>query len=224
MKSSSSVIRGASFSAEPVLLGEPVPGGPGASGFSAFGAPPAAPRIDARRAAATQMEAEYNRGFTDGVAEGRAQAAAETDGLRSTLELVVQELWKQRAALLDEVEPDVVRLALEVARRVVGDVALRERSVVERTVTEALRRVAARDHVTLRIHPEDLEAVRAERERWLALVEGVEHFEVTEDRRVPRGGALVTTRSGSVDARWTTQLAEIERSLTGEGRGHAADA
>jgi flagellar assembly protein FliH len=219
MKSSSSVIRSAAIDAEPVRLGGPLEG---PAGFAAYGVP--VTKGTARQQLATQLEAEYHRGYADGVSEGRAQAAAETEGLRSTLELVVQELWEHREAVLAEVEPDVVRLALEVARRVVGDVASKERSVVERTVTEALRRVSGRDHLTLRINPEDLEPVRAERERWLALVEGVEHLEIVEDRRVPRGGALVTTRSGSVDARWTTQLAEIERALTGEGTGRAADA
>ncbi|HVP39535.1 MAG TPA: FliH/SctL family protein [Candidatus Saccharimonadales bacterium] len=218
MRSSSSVIRGARPAEEPVVAGE--------AGvryaFSPFPAPAAAQRT--RPAAEVLAEAEYRRGFEAGQAEGQAGCRAELEGLRTALDLVVQEVWEHREQLYREVEPDVVRLALEVAGRVVGRVAEEDRTLAERLVAEALKRVTARDRVTVRVNPEDLEAVRAYRERWLSMVEGVAHLEVVEDRRVPRGGALVTTRDGAVDARWTTQLVEIERMLLGERRGTDPDA
>ena len=218
MKLSSSVIRGAGRGSEPVRGGGPVV----RHGFAPFpGAPVSTvirPREEELRAA------EYRRGLAAGVAEGRAQGEAELEGLRTSLDLVVREVWGHRERLHREVEADVVRLALEVAGRVVGRLAENDRTLVERMVTEALKRVTARDRLTLRVNPEDLESVRAKRDQWLQLVEGVEHFEVIEDRRVPRGGALLTTLDGAVDARWTTQLVEIERMLLGERRGRDADA
>ena len=218
MRSSSSVIRGAGHRAEPVRRDGP-------AAVPVFAPFPQGPLSVITRPREEELrEEEYRRGRREGLAEGQAQGAAELEGLRASLDLVVREVWQYREQLIREVEPDVVRLALEVARRVVGRVAERDQELAERLVTEALRRVSSRDRVTLRVNPEDLEAVRGHRERWLAMVEGVEHFEIVEDRRVPRGGALVTTADGAVDARWTTQLAEIERSFLGERRGHDPDA
>jgi flagellar assembly protein FliH len=218
MKLSSSVIRGAGHGPRRLHAGGPVT----TQVFAPY--PAAAAQVVTRPREDEQREAEYRRGRREGLAEGLAEGAAELEGLRTSLDLVVREVWGHRERMLREVEADVVRLALEVAGRVVGRVAEQDRSLVERLVTEALKRVTARDRVTLRVNPEDLEAVRGQREKWLRLVEGVEHFEVIEDRRVPRGGALVTTLDGAVDARWTTQLVEIERMLLGERRTRDADA
>jgi flagellar assembly protein FliH len=218
MKLSSSVIRGARRGGGVVRLEGPVV-------THAFAPFPMGPVSTVTRPREEELrDAEYHRGHRDGLAEGRAQGEAELDGLRTSLDLVVREVWAHRERLVGEVEPDVVRLALAVAGRVVGELAERDRSLAERMVTEALKRVTARDRLTLRVNPEDLEAVRAKREQWLRLVEGVEHLEVIEDRRVARGGALVTTLDGAVDARWTTQLVEIERALLGERRERDPDA
>lgn len=219
MKSSSSrsVIRGAEMLGSPYALEG---GCEVQSGFAPFEAPRTAgapPRGGLAAAVADAYARGRAEGLREGLAESRAEAEGELEGLRSTLEMAVREVWAHREKLVREVEQDVVRLAIEVARKVVGDVVRREEGTVERVVQDALRRVAARDRVTLRVNPEDLEPVRAQRERWLAMVEGVDRFEIVEDRRVPRGGALVTTLDGTVDARWTTQLKEIERALFEEG-------
>ncbi len=214
---SSNVIRGAQVPARAVSL--PALETPEMDAFAPFPAGPSRRPAPGRQAQEERLREAVREAREAGLAEGRAGAEAELEGLRSTLEMVVRELWAQREQLYRDVEEDAVRLALEVARRVVGRIAERERELVEHLATEALRRVSARDRVTLRVNPEDLELVRARREQWLALVEGVEHFEVVEDRRVPRGGALVTTRDGSVDARWTTQLVEIERALSPQEPG-----
>ncbi len=213
MKSSSNVIRGASRGPAGVSLA----GDPGErSVFSPF---PQAPRTlpaPEKLAHESALRAAYEQGLSEGLSEGAVQAEAEIEGMRATLEMVVQELWGARERLQKELQEDACRLAMEVARKVVGEVAVREQGMVDRMVSEALRRVAVRDRITVRVNPDDLEAVRAQRERWLSLVEGVEHFEIVEDRRVGRGGALVTTLDGSVDARWATQLQEVERALFGE--------
>ena len=218
MKSSSSrsVIRGAEVMSSPYALEG---GFESVSGFAPFEAPPTAAEPRGGLAAAVAQAHARGRaeGLREGLREGRAEAEAELEGLKATLEMAVREVWAHRERLTREVEHDVVRLAIEVARKVLGDVVRKEEGVVERVVQDALRRVSARDRVTLRVNPEDLESVRGQRERWLALVEGVERFEVIEDRRVPRGSAMVTTLDGTVDARWSTQIQEIERALYDEG-------
>jgi len=41
-------------------------------------------------------------------------------------------------------------------------------------------------------------------------VEGMENIRILEDPNVDKGGCIVTSEFGSVDARISTQLAEIE--------------
>jgi len=219
MKSSCSgrIIRSAAVGAVPYSLESGYELRPGFAAFESHGPlRPVPPRGGLQAAVDEAFARGRAEGLRQGLAEGRAEAEGELEGLKATIEMAVREVWAHRERLVAEVEEDVTRLALAVAAKVVGETAVQDPQVLERLVEAALRRVAVRDRITLRVNPEDVVVVRTQREHWLSLVEGVEHFEVVEDRRVPRGGALVTTLDGSVDARWTTQLKEIERGLLGD--------
>ena len=56
------------------------------------------------------------------------------------------------------------------------------------------------------VHPEDLELVRDAMDDMRATLGGIEHCEVQAERRVSRGGAVVRTPDGDVDARVETKL------------------
>jgi flagellar assembly protein FliH len=75
-------------------------------------------------------------------------------------------------------------------------------------VRGALRRLVERERVTVLVHPEDLDAVRDRAPDLLSELGGIEHCEVQADRRVGRGGAVVRTADGEVDA---TLDAKLER-------------
>ena len=68
------------------------------------------------------------------------------------------------------------------------------------------------------VNPDDLELVRETAGTLLAELGGMEHLEIQSDRRVPRGGTVVRTAEGEVDATIETKLARarevLERELT----------
>ena len=65
----------------------------------------------------------------------------------------------------------------------------------------ALRGIVERERVTVLVHPEDLELVREAMDGVRGSLGGIEHCEVQAERRVSRGGAIVRTPEGEVDAR-----------------------
>jgi flagellar biosynthesis/type III secretory pathway protein FliH len=87
-------------------------------------------------------------------------------------------------------------------------------------VRGALRGLIERERVTVLVHPDDLETMRAAIEELRASLGGVGHCEVQAERRVGRGGAIVRTPDGDVDARLETKLERVrevvETQLGGE--------
>jgi flagellar assembly protein FliH len=73
-------------------------------------------------------------------------------------------------------------------------------------VRGALRRLVERGRITLLVHPDDLDIVRDAGDGLVAELGGIEHLDVQAERRVPRGGAIVRTMEGEVDATLTTKL------------------
>jgi flagellar assembly protein FliH len=90
-------------------------------------------------------------------------------------------------------------------------------------VRGALRRIVERERVNVLVSPDDLEMVREHLAGVIAELGGVEHCEVQAERRVPRGGAVVRTAEGEVDATLETKLERasevLESELAGVGDG-----
>jgi len=172
--------------------------------------------------AAAQAEADAIRaqaraeghadGLEAGLAEGRAQVAAAL----GALEAAVADVRAAREASAEAVERDAVELALRLAEKIVAGTLEAEPERVLDVVRGALRRLAERRHVTVLVNPDDLELVRTSAEGFAAELGGIEHCEVQAERRIARGGAIVRTDEGQVDASIETQLARARELVAAE--------
>jgi len=115
-------------------------------------------------------------------------------------------------------EGAVVALACEVARTVLGREAAATTEVLRDVTARALARVRRARTVALRVHPDDVEAARREVGGWFPEGMRPEEVVVVGDDAVGRGGAVVETERGRVDARLERQLEEIARILEGGRR------
>jgi flagellar assembly protein FliH len=166
----------------------------------------------AARAEAEAIRAQAREeGYAAGLEEARAQlgpvAAALTEALRGVSDA--------RAAVASEGEAGAVELAFALAEQVLGAAVDVERDAVVGVVRGALRRLLERERVTVLVHPDDLDAVRAAAPDLVVELGGMESCEVQAERRVARGGAIVRTAEGEVDATLATKL-EAARAVVAE--------
>ncbi len=145
----------------------------------------------------------------------RAQAAAEgrEEGLASATEVVARAAL-ERQDLLASTEPQLVDLAFAVAQRVLARAVERDREAVVDIASRALEAVRQRVDVRLRVHPDDLASLRDAEPRLIERLARARCIALLSDTSVGRGGVVVETEAGSVDARLATQLAGLRRALT----------
>ena len=151
-------------------------------------------RVEAERLRAAAAE----RGRDEGLA-----AAAEAIG-RAAVE---------RDRLLASSEAEIIELAFAIASRVLARAVERDREAVVEVASRALEMARDRVDVTLRVHPDDLAALR---EAETGLLEGMSRARrivIAEDAAVGRGGAVVQTESVSIDARLAVQLEGLRRAI-----------
>jgi flagellar assembly protein FliH len=144
-------------------------------------------------------------GFEEGRAAGLEAGRAEIEAAAATLADAARGVGEVREQTAEAVERDAIELGLALAGKILPAALLARPEVVAYAVQGALRRVSGQRTLTVFVAPEDLETVRA------ALGEkqqpGVpEPFELQADPRVRRGGAIVRTTDGEVDAQVQTQL------------------
>jgi flagellar biosynthesis/type III secretory pathway protein FliH len=118
----------------------------------------------------------------------------------------VAEVRDLQGAAADMVERDAVMLAMEIAEKVVaGAIAVEPERVMD-VVRGALRAIVERERIVILVNPEDLAIMREGLDELAGSLGGIEHVEVQEERRVKRGGAVVRTSVGEIDANITTKL------------------
>jgi type III secretion protein L len=153
-----------------------------------------AAREDHRRARAEAAEA--------GRQEGLGRAAA-------TLAGAAAERERRLAGLAGE----VARLALDVARQVLGRELSLEPGAVVDLAARALAEARDRREVVIRVSPGDAPALRSAEGRLATLLARAPGVVVREDPSLARGDVVVETEAGTIDARVEAQLAALERAL-----------
>jgi flagellar assembly protein FliH len=142
----------------------------------------------------------------EGYAAGRAEALAALSPALEALQTAVSAALEERIAAADQLEVHAVELSLFLSEKILGGALAAEPERVVEAVRGALRGIVERERVTVLVHPEDLELVREAMDEMRATLGGIEHCEVQAERRVGRGGAIVRTQDGDVDARVETKL------------------
>jgi len=164
-------------------------------------------------ARSSEIEAQARSdGHAEGVTDGRAAVSAEFAESVAAMHELVAAVRAERNEVIESAEPELVNLAMAIAERVVHEhIAVSPDTVLE-NVRSALTRLVGREVVTLRVNPADVEIIRQHRDA-IASGNDVEHVRVVEDQRVDRGGVVVETDAGTIDAKISTQLREARRAL-----------
>jgi len=161
----------------------------------------------------TDSQAELHSARERGLGEGMRAAETAYRTKLARLDALVATLGEERREFFDRVEPEVVRLASAIAEKIIGEeMELRPERVVD-LVREAMKRLRDREALCIRVSPQDLDLVKEARDDLMGSVDGVRKLELVEDRRVDRGGCVIESENGALDARIKTQMSEIERVL-----------
>ncbi len=165
----------------------------------------------------------HQEGHQAGYAEGQNRALREVEAtyrarfsdLVQLLEGVHQELQESLEELSELSQPRLVRLWAVV----LGKMLMREVAVNEATamilLRQVLSRVSNRERLVVYLNPADAGVIQESQNDLGEVLRGVRHLEFVSDDQIDRGSCLVETNLGVYDARWRTQLEQINREIDG---------
>lgn len=148
-----------------------------------------------------EAQAAFETEITERIGEIRdnfAQTIREIDGLREEISL--------------RVEKDVVELALEIAKKVVGREVKFDHEIALTLIKVSLKKIHSRAVAQVHLNPEDFAYVESHRQK----IDYRGSLEFIEDRSISSGGCLIHTETGDVDATIESQFAEISHGLLGK--------
>ncbi len=142
-------------------------------------------------------EQECQRGHADGLAEAKmAQAEKMIETIGRTVDYFGQ------------VEADMVALVMGAVRKIVDDYDDSARVLI--VVRNALSVVRNQKQMTLRLHPQQVEVVRARINDLLSAYPGVGYLDIVADARLGPHACILESEIGLVEASIEGQIAALE--------------
>ena len=181
-------------------------------------APPSAqePAVDVE---AIKAEA-YGRGREEGYAQGKKDGCSEVEKELHTATQALadglEQISRLRESLLNRSKEDMIRLVMAVSRQVIQAEIEEKSDFVVKTVSRAIEAAVESDEYYIKVHPSDLEQVKANAPLFLASMKGLENIHFIADESISQGGCRAESRAGDVDATIESQMKKIEEHLRAE--------
>lgn len=151
----------------------------------------------------------YRQGFDKAMQEANAQAEDIKAQARKTLEAARE----QHDNIINEAEKDIITLVTSVAQKIIGCELTTRPELVGGIVRAAILKATDREELVIRVNPEDLEYVNSLNEELRKDTQGMRSLRIISDSIISRGGCMVETSNGSVDATLERQLSEIREAF-----------
>lgn len=159
------------------------------------------------------LENSRAEGYETGRASGYNDGKDEANRLIERLHKMIEVVMARREEILKGCETQIVELVILMTRKVVKTISENQKSVIMNNVLAALHKVKSRGDVTIRVNMEDVKLTTEHIDDFIKRVENVGAIHVVEDSTVDKGGCIVETDFGAVDARIASQLAELENKI-----------
>jgi len=157
-----------------------------------------------------ECKEEHEKGREEGRSKGFEEGRAEVERLIERTQVVLERAQGKRAEILSQSEQEIVDLVLLISRKVIKVISENQRNVVIANVVQALRKVRTKGDVIIRVNMNDLQLTTEHKQEFIKLLEGSKSIHVLEDSSVDSGGCIIETDFGEIDARISSQLAELE--------------
>jgi len=154
----------------------------------------------------------FERGRTEGERSLSEQLLQQRSEFQALQIGVLGSLQKALPTLLQDSEAYLVTLAFEVARKIVGDLAITP-GMIEASIKEALSRVEQHCNIDLSLNPEDLALLQRTNSPFLSHELSGNRIKINPSAEVTPGGCILRTDFGTIDARREVKYAAIQSTL-----------
>ena len=177
-----------------------------------------------RKAALTAREREeraYHKGFADGKAQGVndgentgfERATNKIEPLISSIKEALIQLNAIREETYQQIEKEVVDLALAIAQKVICREISTDPETVVCVAKEALSKVDDPGKIKIKMNPSDLQFINETKFQLSNLIADVDHVTFEAEESIQSGGCIIETELGEIDARIEKQLQAVEESF-----------
>jgi flagellar biosynthesis/type III secretory pathway protein FliH len=165
------------------------------------------------KTAVLEQEA-YEKGFAQGEKDGFELGEKRAIKVTENIEKIFEGLKSLKLDMLKQYEKEILDLIFSIAEKVVHHQINSKEESVKDAIFKALNLVVEKSQVVFRVNPDDYDLVEKLRPELFSKHNDLKSITVNSDPCISRGGCLLETVNGDVDATVETQLETIYQCLT----------
>lgn len=158
----------------------------------------------------------YQKGLIEGQKAGIESRTEQIDSVLESLQQTLIQVQNLRQEIYLTIEKEVVELALAIACKVVCQEVTTNKDVVLCVAREALSKVKVPGKITVKLNPSDLEVINDTKRHMNYLRNHIENVTFEPEETISRGGCVIETNMGKIDARLEKQFRVIEEMFQAE--------
>ncbi len=163
------------------------------------------------------VEDAYQKGKAEGLRLGAEKGSSDAASVYNKNILEIQQsvasflkkFEDSKREIFSHSEHIILKLCLEISRKIISSEVATRQDVILNVTKKALSYMAEREKLVIRIAPDDLEILNEKRDFWEPVTEKLKNVTIEPDERVNKGGCIIESNSGTVDARLGIQIDEI---------------
>lgn len=155
----------------------------------------------------------YNHGVEEGFQAGLNHFVSEMEKFIHNLDREVERVQMLMDHQVQGMGMKLIVLSTQIAEKIIQRQVELEPELIIKQIETILAEISRVKSLAIRIHPSELDLVKAHEERFLKLTQEIEKIQFVIDYSLEPGGCIVETDSGGVDATIETQLNRIQELL-----------
>lgn len=156
------------------------------------------------------LEVATAKGREEGYSKGYESGFEDFDKVMRKLHGIIASLIAERKSILESSSGQIVSLVMQIAIKVIKRITDSQKDIVLENVNEVLKRIKDKTQITIRVNLDDLDIVRHKKSDFISRFDIIETLEIIEDPNIGKGGCIIETNFGEIDARISSQLDKIE--------------
>ena len=165
-----------------------------------------------RRTAFLEKEA-YEKGFEQGERDGLNLGYKKITRSVEQIERLLIEVGNLKEEILKQFEKEILALVFSIAEKIIHMKIEEDNTIIRNTVLEAMHAVTEKSQIVIKVSPEDFESVEKIKPEFFSTFKDLKSVMVTPDLSVSRGGCLLETPYGDIDAGIEKRLDKIHQSI-----------
>ena len=155
------------------------------------------------------------KGYEEGLKKARLEVEQEYLSKFSELSGVIDGIGKKLEADFSELvklnQPRMIRVWTEMLRRMLYRQVEMNPDVIDNVLSELLSRLSDKNQILIYVSPDDMKRLEGELDtKFQEALRGTKKLELKSDPNVETGSCIVETGLGVYDARWKTQMGQVE--------------